>query len=127
MTKEEIKGSVSMKEVIQRYGLPEPNKAGFISCPFHKGDRQPSMRIYDQDYHCFACGENGDIFTFVQRMEDISFKEAFLSLGGDLPRTGRTSLQPAPAGVPAAETERSRRTKEGAGTLGKAAAYSSDK
>lgn len=41
MTKEEIKGSVSMKEVIQRYGLPEPNKAGFISCPFHKGDRQP--------------------------------------------------------------------------------------
>lgn len=85
MTKEEIKGSVSMKEVIQRYGLPEPNKAGFISCPFHKGDRQPSMRIYDQDYHCFACGENGDIFTFVQRMEDISFKEAFLSLGGTYP------------------------------------------
>lgn len=92
MTKEEIKDSVSMKEVIQRYGLPEPNRAGFISCPFHKGDRQPSMRIYEQDYHCFACGENGDIFTFVQQMEDVPFKEAFLSLGGTYPEREEPSF-----------------------------------
>lgn len=81
MTKEEIKERYSMREIIARYGL-YPNRSGFISCPFHKGDREASMKIYDKDFHCFGCGANGDIFSFVQRMEDISFREAFQSLGG---------------------------------------------
>lgn len=41
------------------------------------------MKIYDKDFHCFGCGVNGDIFTFVQRMENLSFREAFLELGGE--------------------------------------------
>lgn len=82
MTKEEIKENTAMRDVLRRYGLPEPNRSGFIACPFHKGDREPSMKIYEKDYHCYACGENGDIFTFVERMEGIPFREAFLSLGG---------------------------------------------
>lgn len=65
MTSEEIKESVSIREVLQRCGLPAPNRAGFIQCPFHKGDRTPSMKIYQKDYHCFACGANGDVFTFL--------------------------------------------------------------
>lgn len=85
MTKEEIKGSVSMKEVIQRYGCRSQTRRDLYPARFIRATGSPSMRIYDQDYHCFACGENGDIFTFVQRMEDISFKEAFLSLGGTYP------------------------------------------
>ena len=40
------------------------------------------MKIYDKDFHCFGCGANGDIFSFVQRMENVDFKEAFYSLGG---------------------------------------------
>ena len=82
MPSDEIKDSTSMMDILERYGLPQPDRRGFIPCPFHGGDRHPSMKIYDRDYHCFACGENGDIFAFTQRMEDISFKEAFLSLGG---------------------------------------------
>jgi len=35
-----------------------------------------------QDLHCHACGANGDIFTFVQRMDNCSFKDAFKRLGG---------------------------------------------
>ena len=81
MTTDEIKQSVSMREVVEQYGY-HPNRAGFISCPFHNGDRTPSMKIYQKDFHCHACGANGDIFTFVQQMEGCSFKEAYLKLGG---------------------------------------------
>lgn len=81
MTKEEIKERYSMTEILSRYGIV-PNRSGFVHCPFHKGDREPSMKVYKDSYHCFACGANGDIFDFVMRMDSVSFKEAFLSLGG---------------------------------------------
>ena len=81
MTSDELKQSVSMREVVERYGY-HPNRAGFISCPFHSGDRTPSMKIYSKDFHCHACGANGDIFTFVQKMDNCDFKTAFYSLGG---------------------------------------------
>lgn len=85
MTSEEIKDSVSMRDVLRHCGLPEPDRAGFIRCPFHQGDRSPSLKIYPKDYHCFGCGANGDIFTFLQQYEGISFKEAFCELGGTYP------------------------------------------
>lgn len=70
-----------MRDVLERYGF-RPNRAGFIRCPFHTGDDHASLKIYDRDFHCFACGANGDIFTFVQKMEHVSFREAFQFLGG---------------------------------------------
>lgn len=82
MTKEEIKELYSMRDILERYGLPKPNRSGFIRCPFHQGDREASMKIYPKDFNCFACAVNGDIFTFVMMMEDISFREAFQELGG---------------------------------------------
>ena len=81
MTKDEIKSTYSMREIVERYGL-NPNRAGFIHCPFHKGDHDASMKIYKDSYHCFGCGANGDIFTFIQRMDNCDFKTAFYSLGG---------------------------------------------
>ena len=81
MTTDEIKQTTSMIEVVERYGF-RPNRAGFISCPFHNGDKTPSMKIYKSDYHCHACGANGDIFSFVQGMERCDFKTAFKALGG---------------------------------------------
>ena len=81
MTKEEIKSAYSMREIVERYGL-HPNRAGFIHCPFHKGDHDASMKIYKDSYHCFGCGANGDVFTFIQRMDNCDFKTAFYSLGG---------------------------------------------
>lgn len=81
MTVEEIKAAYSMRDIVARYGF-QPNRRGFISCPFHQGDRQASLKVYERDFHCHACGANGDIFIFVQMMENISFKEAFQALGG---------------------------------------------
>ena len=82
MTVEEIKDTYSMRDVTERYGF-QPNRMGFIPCPFHGGDRTPSLRIRDRDFKCFACGADGDIFDFVQMMENLSFKEAYQSLGGN--------------------------------------------
>lgn len=78
---EEIKDTYSMRDIVERYDF-HPNRRGFISCPFHTGDRSPSLKVYDKDFHCHACGANGDIFSFIQMMENVEFKEAFRILGG---------------------------------------------
>lgn len=80
MNSEEIKASRSMQEVLSRYGM-QPNRAGFIRCPFHK-EKTASMKIYRDGYYCFGCGAHGDVFDFVQAMDNLSFREAFLDLGG---------------------------------------------
>ena len=80
MTSEEIKKTYSMRDIIARYGM-QTNRAGFIRCPFHK-EKTASMKIYKDSYYCFGCGASGDIFDFVQAMDHLAFKEAFLSLGG---------------------------------------------
>ena len=81
MTVDEIKRQYSMREIVERYGF-RINRAGFIHCPFHMGDNTPSMKIYKNSYYCHACHTNGDIFTFVQKIDNLSFKEAFQVLGG---------------------------------------------
>lgn len=82
MDKEQIKQTYSMRDVVERYGF-QLNRSGYIKCPFHSGDRTASMKIYDHDAHCFGCNWNGDIFEFVMRMDNCSFKEAYLQLGGE--------------------------------------------
>ncbi|MGN0252266.1 MAG: CHC2 zinc finger domain-containing protein [Oliverpabstia sp.] len=81
MTREELKRQYSMRDVVERYGF-HPDRKGFIHCPFHAGDKGASMKIYARDFHCYGCGANGDIFDFIQRMDNVDFKEAFQSLGG---------------------------------------------
>jgi len=46
-------------------------------CPFHK-EKTPSFIVSEQKgmYHCFGCGEHGDIFSFVQKYYNLSFPEA---------------------------------------------------
>lgn len=90
MTKEETKGSIDMKELVWRYGFL-PNRAGFIRCPFHTGDRDASLKLYSRDFHCFGCGAHGDIFDFVMKIERCDFKEAFEILGGTYEQEGFAS------------------------------------
>ena len=46
-------------------------------CPFH-GEKTPSFSVHAtrQFYHCFGCGASGDVFSFVQKLENVSFPEA---------------------------------------------------
>ncbi len=59
-------------------------------CPFHE-EKTPSFLIDDRDghYHCFGCGQHGDVFDYVQKLYNLSFPEACERLGGcrtDLPQ-----------------------------------------
>ena len=60
-------------------------------CPFHK-EKSPSFSVHAarQFYHCFGCQASGDVFSFVQKIENITFPEAVRSvaqkLGVPLPK-----------------------------------------
>jgi DNA primase len=65
-------------------------------CPFHK-EKTPSFSVHAtrQYYYCFGCHEKGDIFTFVQKIENITFPEAVRlvaqKLGISLPKATHSS------------------------------------
>ena len=50
-------------------------------CPFHD-DKTPSMKV-DQRFHCFGCGEDGDVIDFTAKLFDLSPKEAAEKLAQD--------------------------------------------
>ena len=70
------------------------NYAGL--CPFH-GEKTASFSVHAtrQFFHCFGCGVSGDVFTFVQKIENITFPEAVRmvaqKLGIPLPKTAYSS------------------------------------
>ena len=80
MTSEEIKQNVSMRDVLERYGV-KVNRNGMCCCPIH-GEKHPSMKVYPDGYKCFACNSAGDIFSFVMAYENCDFPTAFRTLGG---------------------------------------------
>jgi DNA primase len=54
-------------------------------CPFH-GEKTPSFSVHAsrQYFHCFGCGVSGDVFTFVQKIENVTFPEAVRSVAQKL-------------------------------------------
>ena len=65
-------------------------------CPFHN-EKTPSFSVHAtrQFYHCFGCGVSGDVFSFVQKIENITFPEAVRAvaqkLGIALPKVNFSS------------------------------------
>ena len=65
-------------------------------CPFHN-EKTPSFSVHAtrQFYHCFGCGVSGDVFSFVQKIENITFPEAVRAvaqkLGIPLPKIAFSS------------------------------------
>lgn len=85
--KDKIKSVARLEDVVERYISLKRNGSSAKTlvglCPFHD-DRNPSLYVNmeEQYYKCFACGEGGDIFKFVQKMESCNFKEALKILAG---------------------------------------------
>lgn len=72
---QEIKSKNDIVDVIGSYiSLNEKNKS---LCPFHN-DHSPSFSVHPdkQIYKCFSCGESGNVITFVQKYNNITFQEA---------------------------------------------------
>ena len=77
---EAVKQSVSTREAAAFYGI-EVKRNGMACCPFHD-DKNPSMKV-DQRFHCFGCGEDGDVIDFTAKLFDLSQKEAAEKLAQD--------------------------------------------
>jgi hypothetical protein len=73
------------EKIVQAKQYPIENladvKRGMALCPFH-GEKNASMGIKNNRYHCFACGARGDVIDFLMNRDGISFKEAVEYLAG---------------------------------------------
>ena len=61
----------------ERSPLKQKGRDFWVCCPFHN-EKTPSCKIdpVRQTFHCFGCGESGDVFSYVMKMEDLTFPEA---------------------------------------------------
>ncbi len=76
--KDQIKENLSIVDVVSTYVRLEKSGAQFRArCPFHN-ERTPSFYVSPErkNFHCFGCQVHGDIFTFVEKIENIPFFEA---------------------------------------------------
>src|SRR5208282_1683273 len=76
---EAIRQKVDMAELVKEY-VPNLKRAGRnfkACCPFHQ-EKTPSFMVNPerQIFHCFGCQEGGDAFSFLMKMENLSFSEA---------------------------------------------------
>ena len=79
---EEIKSRCNIIDVVGRYvKLQRAGNSYKGLCPFHN-EKTPSFNV-DEDrgfYHCFGCGESGDVISFIQKIENIDFITAISKL-----------------------------------------------
>jgi DNA primase len=76
---DEVRQRTDIKEVIDGYVTLKGAGLGSYKglCPFHD-ERSPSFTVRPQvgRYHCFGCGEDGDVISFVQKLDHTTFHEA---------------------------------------------------
>ena len=79
---EEIKSKVNIEQLVGQYVVLKKAGRNFKGlCPFH-GEKTPSFMVNPElgIYKCFGCGEGGDAFTFLQKIEGMDFSEALSNL-----------------------------------------------
>ena len=76
---DEVRSRTNIADIVGDYVTLKSAGGGSMKglCPFHD-ERSPSFHVRPQVgfYHCFGCGEGGDVFTFLQKMDHVSFSEA---------------------------------------------------
>lgn len=76
-----VKAAVTVRQAAEHYGL-QVRRNGMTCCPFHN-DRHPSLYVSDDHYHCFACGEHGDVIDLTAKLFDIRLYDAARKLASD--------------------------------------------
>ena len=79
---EEVRQTNDIVDVISQYvHLKRSGRNYFGLCPFHN-EKSPSFSVSPdkQIFHCFGCGVGGNVYTFLMKIEGISFIEAVQSL-----------------------------------------------
>lgn len=84
---DEVKARTNIADIIgERVALKSAGVGSMKGlCPFHD-ERSPSFNVRPQAgfYHCFGCGESGDVYSFLRRMDHVTFTEAVERLAGRL-------------------------------------------
>ncbi|TXK17366.1 DNA primase [Homoserinibacter sp. GY 40078] len=82
---DEVRSRINIADIVGDYVTLKSAGVGSLKglCPFHE-ERSPSFHVRPGvgRYHCFGCGEDGDVFTFLQRMDHVSFQEAVERMAG---------------------------------------------
>ncbi|WP_051904448.1 DNA primase [Hippea jasoniae] len=77
-----LKSQIDIVDVVSQYvQLKKRGSNYFGLCPFHN-EKTPSFSVNPkgQFFHCFGCGESGDVITFLMKIENLTFKEAIKEL-----------------------------------------------
>jgi DNA primase len=82
---DEVKARTNIADIIgERVALKSAGVGSLKGlCPFHD-ERSPSFNVRPQAgfYHCFGCGESGDVYSFLRAMDHVTFTEAVERLAG---------------------------------------------
>ncbi len=84
---EEVKARTNIGDILGEYVTLKSAGVGSLKglCPFHD-ERSPSFHVRPQVgfYHCFGCGESGDVYSFLQKMDHVTFAESVERLAARL-------------------------------------------
>jgi len=84
---DEVRSRTNLADIVGDYVTLKSAGVGSMKglCPFHD-ERSPSFHVRPQVgfYHCFGCGEGGDVYSFLQKMDHVTFQEAVERLAGKL-------------------------------------------
>ena len=78
---EAVKTQVTPRMAAERYGL-HVSRSGMVRCLFHD-DATPSMKLYDDHYHCFGCQATGDVIRMTAKLFGVPDAEAANKLAED--------------------------------------------